>query len=72
MCLVVGNIPCLASSVARNGSAAFVTFFLFCFATLRLAANDLKLIVGSDMGQEAIDKIFKEFDLNHDGEIDFK
>lgn len=34
-------------------------------------ANDLKLIVGSDMGQEAIDKIFKEFDLNQDGEIDF-
>lgn len=46
--------------------------FLFVLSLCVPAATDLKLIVGSDMGQEAIDKIFKEFDLNQDGEIDFK
>ncbi|CAM9623497.1 unnamed protein product, partial [Scytosiphon promiscuus] len=34
-------------------------------------ATDLRNIVGSDLGQEGIDAIFKEFDLNRDGEIDF-
>ncbi|CAM9143785.1 unnamed protein product [Ectocarpus sp. 12 AP-2014] len=34
-------------------------------------ATDLRNIVGSDLGQEGIDEIFKEFDLNKDGEIDF-
>eukprot|EP00752_Nemacystus_decipiens_P008847 g7895.t1 len=34
-------------------------------------ATDLRNIVGSDLGQDEIDEIFKQFDLNSDGEIDF-
>lgn len=43
-----------------------------CVVSCALAANDLKLIVGSDLGDEGIKRIFKEFDLNDDGEIDFE
>lgn len=42
--------------------------FFFFF----LSASDLKLIVGSDLGDEGIKKVFDQFDLNDDGEIDFE
>lgn len=35
-------------------------------------ATDLRNIVGSDLRQDEIDEIFKQFDLNSDGEIDFE
>ncbi|CAM9925341.1 unnamed protein product [Ectocarpus sp. 13 AM-2016] len=44
--------------------------FLSCVCS-PTSATDLRNIVGSDLGQEGIDEIFKEFDLNKDGEIDF-
>lgn len=35
-------------------------------------ANDLKLIVGSDLGEEGVATLMAEFDLNNDGIIDFE
>lgn len=42
------------------------SFCLFLFS-----ATDLRNIVGSDLEQSEIDEIFKQFDINGDGEIDF-
>lgn len=45
-----------------------------CLPICRLLgpATDLRNIVGSDLRQDEIDEIFKQFDLNSDGEIDFE
>lgn len=60
-----------------NTSHGFVLLLFVlpaCLPICRLLgpATDLRNIVGSDLGQDEIDEIFKQFDLNSDGEIDFE
>ena len=46
--------------------------YVYDILCVAMAAKDLKMIVGCDLGDEVIETIFSEFDENSDGLIDFE